>query len=70
MSALKVWWLKRQFRASYLHYRDTHSGLGLSMAGMLQPSIYASAKRCNEIAEKLMALDPQFPKTWQPLPEK
>jgi hypothetical protein len=69
IASIKLWWLKRKFRAAYLHYRDTRPEYGLAMAGMMRPGIYMAAREANRIAEQLKELDPGFPKSWKPLPE-
>lgn len=64
--------LKARFRSAYLDYRDATDsypgGGGLHIIAVINPAIGLKAKRVNELAAELKAIDPQFPQSWAPFP--
>ena len=70
LKAIKLWWIKRQFREAVITFRNTCPELGLSMAGMFAPNVWLAAREANRLAEILKEIDPEFPKAWVPLKDK
>ena len=64
MNTIKIFWLKRQLKKSYLHARDgfDYYTCGHSLKLHLSNDYYNACKRFNKIADKLSKLDPGAPK--------
>jgi len=62
--------LKRRLRRAIIHYRSlgNHLDCGANLAAQINPDVAEAARRANDLARQLRAVDPDFPASWTPYP--
>lgn len=62
--------LKRRLRDAIIHYRSLgdHLDCGANLAAQINPDVAKAARRVNDLAQQLRAVDPDFPASWTPYP--
>lgn len=69
---VRIRFLKIELKRGILEYRERTGqyGCGLRLEAVIRPEICKLARRVNRTADKLKALDPDFPaESWKPYPE-
>ena len=60
---LRIWWLKKRLRGLYPHATTVPDDMdcGLQMAYVIRPSLGDSARKFNNLMDKLAQIDPDTP---------